>query len=126
MIFNKLLSKRDAITLLELIHTSLLCQNEEDFKGVVNKLHEVISYDFAVSGAARTDDCGNVLSYKIINVNYPADWLKLYAEREFYKIDDIVKENFTNFRLQRWKDTFKKCLTPKEFLYHAGDFGLQD
>src|SRR5574340_966237 len=103
MIFNKLLSKRDAITLLELIHTSLLCSNEEDFKKLVGRLHEVIPYDFAVSGAARTDDCGNVLSYKIINLNYPAHWLKLYAEKEFYKIDDIVKENFTSFSLQRWK-----------------------
>jgi len=126
MIFNKLLSKRDAITLLELIHTSLLCSNEEDFKGLVNKLHEVISYDFAVSGAARTDDCGNILSYKIINLNYPADWLKLYAEKEFFKIDNVVKENFTSFNLQRWKDTFRKRSTSKEFVFHAEDFGLRD
>ena len=126
MIFNKLLSKRDAITLLELIHTSILCSNEEDLKELVNRLHEVISYDFAVSGAARTDDHGNILSYKIINLNYPADWLKLYAEKEFYKIDDVVKENFTSFNLQRWKDTFKKRSTSKEFVFHAEDFGLQD
>lgn len=126
MFFNKLLSKRDAITLLELIHTSLLCSNEEDLKELVNRLHEVISYDFAVSGAARTDNHGNILSYKIINLNYPADWLKLYAEKEFYKIDDIVKENFTSFNLQRWKDTFRKRSTSKEFVFHAEDFGLQD
>ncbi len=126
MIFNKLLSKKDAITLLELIHTSLLCSNEEDFKELVNKLHEVISYDFAVSGLAMTDNCGNVISYKIININYPAEWLDVYTSKNLHKIDSIMKENFTNFRLQRWKDTFRKCSTPKEFLFHAGDFGLQD
>lgn len=126
MVFNKLLSKRDAITLLELIHTSLLCSNEEDFKLLVNKLHEVISYDFAISGLAKSDDYGKVVSYKIINISYPVEWLDVYTSKNLYDIDSVVKENFTNFRLQRWKDTFKKYLTPKEFLYHAEDFGLQD
>ncbi|HBR22775.1 MAG TPA: LuxR family transcriptional regulator [Nitrospiraceae bacterium] len=126
MVFNKLLSKRDAITLLELIHTSLLCSNEEDFKELVNRLHEVISYDFAISGLAKSDDYGKVVSYKIINITYPIEWLDVYTSKNLYDIDSVVKENFTNFRLQRWKDTFKKYLTPKEFLYHAEDFGLQD
>lgn len=126
MVFNKLLSKRDAITLLELIHTSLLCSNEEDFKGLVNRLHEVISYDFAISGLAKSDDYGKVVSYKIINISYPVEWLDVYTSKNLYDIDSVIKENFTNFRLQRWKDTFKKYLTPKEFLYHAEDFGLQD
>jgi len=126
MVFNKLLSKRDAVTLLELIHTSLLCSNEEDFKALVNKLHEVISYDFAFSGLGKTDTHGNVVSYKIINVNYPAGWIDVYASKNFYDIDSVVKENFRNFRLQRWKDTFRKRSTPKEFISHAEDFGLQD
>ncbi|MCX5717589.1 MAG: autoinducer binding domain-containing protein [Nitrospirae bacterium] len=126
MIFNKLLSKRDAITLLELIHTSLFCSNEEDFKGLVVRLNEVIPYDFAISGLAKTDSYGNVASYKIINVNYPAEWLDVYTSKNLYDVDSLIKENFTNFRLQRWKDTFKKCLTPKKFLSHAEDFGLRD
>ncbi len=126
MIFKNLLSKRDAISLLELIHTSLFCSSEEDFKELVNKLNEVISYDFAISGVARTDSYGNVVSYKIVNVNYPAEWLDIYTAKNLYSIDSIVKENFTNFRLQRWKDTFRKHLTPREFLSRAGDFGLRD
>jgi hypothetical protein len=96
MIFNKLLSKRDAITLLELIHSSLFCSGEEDFKGLVGKLSEVISYDFAISGLAKTDSYGNVVSYKIVNVNYPVEWLDIYTAKNLYSIDSIVKENFTN------------------------------
>lgn len=126
MIFKSLLSKRDAVTLLELIHTSLSCSGEEDFKKLVSKLNEVISYDFAISGLAKTDGYGNVVSYKIINVNYPAEWLELYTAKNLYEVDSLIKENFTNFRLQRWKDTFRKYMTPKEFLSHAGDFGLND
>ena len=126
MVFNELLSKRDSISLLELIHTSLLCSNEEDFKGLVNKLHKLISYDFAVSGLAKTDNYGKVISYKIMNVNYPVEWLDVYTNKNLYDMDSVVKENFASYRLQRWKDTFKKHATPKEFLSHAADFGLRD
>ena len=38
----------------------------------------------------------------------------------------LLRKNFTSFHLQRWKDTFRKRSTPKEFVFYAEDFGLQD
>lgn len=127
MVFKKnLLSKRDAISILELIHTSLFCSTEEDFRTLESELSQLIPYNFSVSGLAKMDDHSCLISYDIINLGYPSEWLEVYTRKNFYQIDSIVKENFTNFRLQRWKDTFKKYSTPKEFLYHAEDFGLKD
>lgn len=59
-------------------------------------------------------------------MNYPAGWLDVYASKNFFPIDSVIKENLATFRLQRWKDTFRKRSTPKEFISHAEDFGLQD
>lgn len=127
MIFKKnLLSKLDAISILELIHTSLFCSNEDDFRRLDTELRRVISYDFSVSGLAKMDNHGCLTSYEIINLGYPSEWLDVYTRNNFYQIDSIVKENFTYFRLQRWQDTFRKNFTPKEFLYYAEDFGLKD
>lgn len=120
------LSKHDALNLLELIHASLSCVTEEEFRELNNRLSRLISYDFAICGLARTDHNSVVKSYDIINLNYPAEWLSLYISRGFYQIDPIVKENFTRFDLQCWTDTYKKNSIPKDFASTASDFGLKE
>jgi len=126
MVFSRLLSKRDAITLLELIHASTCCSSEEDFKELVDKLSEVISYDFATCVCGKKDVNSNLESYNVININYPSEWIELYAVRGYHQIDPVIKENFANFKLQRWADTYKQNRPPKDFLSIAEDFMLED
>lgn len=120
------LSKHDAITLLELIHASLSCVKEEEFRKLNDRLSRLIAYDFAICGLARTNSKSVVESYDIINLNYPAEWLSTYIAKGFHKLDPIVRENFTRFNLQCWADTYKKNSIPKEFVSTASDFGLKE
>lgn len=122
---GRLLSKKDAINLLELIHTSLSCNNEEELRKLIEGLKNLIPFEFSLCGFSNVIDNYIPRSYNIININYPSEWLELYVEQRFDKIDPLVKENCLNFNLQYWADTYKKYDTPKVFISQAEDFGLR-
>ncbi|MFZ0945966.1 MAG: LuxR C-terminal-related transcriptional regulator [Syntrophobacteraceae bacterium] len=121
-----LLSRRAAATLLEIIHASLSCDCEEDLVSLFRKIQILIPFDFAFTGLTKLDNDGRICSHNIINISYPDEWLKIYEEREFQKVDVIVKENFTAFRPQYWSETYKKNTPPKYFISLAEDFGLKE
>ena len=125
MISNNYLSGGDALSILNLIHQSLFCRGEEGFRNLIEDLKQIIPFDFAICGVARMNDRVSIKSYDVVNINYPAQWLELYIRRGYHGIDPVVKENFTEFRVQYWAETYKKHNPPKEFIYNAEDFGLK-
>lgn len=124
MSLDEILSKSDAIQLLELIQKSLSCSTEEDLRRLVSALRQLVPFEFAICGLANLAPDRKVRSYNIININYPSEWLDEYISRGYQAIDPVVRENFSRFSLQRWKETFAMCKAPKDFLHTAGDFGL--
>ena len=125
MHLKNLLSRNDAISLLELIQKSFLCTEEEDLRTLILDLKSLIPYDHAVCLLGKKGINNNVSSYDAINVSFPSEWCDLYVMKGFHKIDPIVKENFLNFSLQYWADTYKKYETPKDFVMTAEDFDLK-
>ncbi len=126
MILKNILSKQDAINLLELIHSSLSCNEEDDMRELIKRLNFLIPYDFATCLLAQRELKGMIKSYEVINVNYPDEWIELYTTKKYHQIDPIIKENFCKFSLQYWADTYKLNTPQKEFLSLAEDFRLKD
>ncbi len=122
---GNLLSKKDVVYLLELIHSSLSCSSEEEIKELIGKLEYVMPFEFALCGFGKLTSACTVNSYNIINISYPSEWLELYVSQRFDKIDPIVKENWLSFRLQYWADTYKRHNSSKMFISHAEDVGLR-
>jgi DNA-binding CsgD family transcriptional regulator len=122
---TRVLSKQDTVSLLELIQTSLACEREEHMKALIDSMRSLLPFEFAVCSLVKmehgefTDQCD------VINVSYPIEWLDLYLNRDFHLIDPIIKENFTNFGVQYWADTYRKHDCPKEFIALAEDFELK-
>jgi LuxR family transcriptional regulator, quorum-sensing system regulator CviR len=119
------LSHQDALCLLELIHASLSCATEEGFRKLMAGVKNLVSFDYAACLMGRKSGKNAVVSYELINVSYPDEWLYHYVENNYHLIDPIVKENFTNYSLQYWQDTYKKRGTPKKFVKGAEDFNLR-
>ncbi len=120
----EILTRNDAISLLELIQESLYCETLEGYKTLISKLGKLIPFDYAISGLARVEG-GKLKSYNIINLNYPEEWLDVYEKKGYPFVDPIVLENFSAFKLQFWKDTYRKYRPPKEFIKDADDFNLR-
>ncbi|MDA8170044.1 MAG: autoinducer binding domain-containing protein [Nitrospiraceae bacterium] len=90
----------------------------------MSKLKNIIPFEYAICGFANTEK-DKLVSYNIINVNYPQEWLRVYEQKGYPYIDPVVRENFTTFNLQYWKDTYKKYNPPRNFLMEAEDFNLK-
>ncbi|MGA1794430.1 MAG: autoinducer binding domain-containing protein, partial [bacterium] len=108
MELNKILSKQDLISLLEIIYSGLSCQDEDDVTELICQLKNVIPFEFAISLLVKMDSNGILKydNYHILNINYPDEWIDLYMRRQFYKVDPIFTENFSKFKLQYWADTY--------------------
>lgn len=121
-----LFSRRDAITLLEIIHATLSCDAADDFVSLFMKIQNLFSFDFAISTLTTLGSDGSIRLDDITNINYPSEWEKIYAERQFQSVDVIIKENFTTRRPQFWSETYEKNPPPKDFVSIAEDFGLKE
>jgi len=121
---GELLSKQDAIYLLELINRSVYCDDKEDLIKLINKLTYLTIHDFTICALAKVSENALLRSYEIINISYPVEWLDIYLNQKYYQISPIIKENFTEFKLQYWADTYKKIPPPKDLLSLQESFGL--
>jgi DNA-binding CsgD family transcriptional regulator len=124
MQLNSLLSKRDIVSVMELIHKSLNCVTEDGFRELFLDLKDLVPHEHAMCLMGATAPGGGLGTFDIINADYPAEWITSYFARTYCKIDPIVKENFTRFSVQYWDDTYKKNPPPRDLLKLASDFGL--
>lgn len=125
MCLEHLLSKEDAICLLELIHESHFCLSKEDFIKIMNRLSNLISRNFATCAFGKIDNSGNIESFNVVNISYPSEWLDHYLFKKYYQIDPIIKEHITHFNLRFWNDTYRIHNLPKELISLTEDFGLK-
>lgn len=123
---KNILSKRDAVYLLELIRDCASCSGLNDFIKNVKRLRQLIFFDMAICGFAMLNDKNVIKAYDVVNIDYPSEWLEVYIARKYHQVDPIVKANFDNFKLQYWTDTYKLHGHAKEFAFIAEDFGLKD
>jgi DNA-binding CsgD family transcriptional regulator len=121
---RKNLSKKDFETLLDLIHFSVTCDNEAALKEFILNLSKFLPHNYATCVFGNIDSEGMKIPYHHLNVNYPEEWSRIYAEKGLHSVDPIFKEHFATFRLQYWEDTYKKHETPKSFLSLSQVFGL--
>ena len=121
---NDIVSKNDALTVLEVIGDCLSCVTIQDAHNIMTKTCTLIDVSNAVYGLAKLNQQGGIENYKILNFSYPLEWLNLYNKDELHKQDPIALENFSSYKLQFWADTYKKYNVDKNFRHLSGDYGL--
>jgi DNA-binding CsgD family transcriptional regulator len=120
-----MLSKQDANHLLEIIQKSLGCVSEDEFRALVDNLKNLIPYAHATCLMAETDQQGGIVSYEVVNVSYPPEWVAHYVEQNLELIDPIVCQHFKQYQLQYWEDTYWQSDSSEEFKHAAEAFGLR-
>jgi LuxR family transcriptional regulator, quorum-sensing system regulator CviR len=122
------LSKQDAIILLELISESLACSTEEQVLQLMGRLSVLLPYQAAVSCISKLGANGEIEAMKVVNVDYPEDYLAELGKTGLIMKDPVVMENFKSFRLQYWADTLKqRPFTPDDhkIMSLAEDYGFR-
>ncbi len=120
-------SRTELTAILEIIHSSLACRNDADLTRLLARIKELVAADHGVCGIGVVNSGRLTDVKKIYNLDYPAQWMKLYAEKELYSADPIVRHNIISERSFFWDEATRKT-TDKEdlsFMSLAGDFGLR-
>jgi len=119
-----LISKKELVDLLEIIHQCTLCNNPNEFHGIIKKACSLLSANSAILCEFLSEKNG-LQPIRVNNVNFPEEWVELYAQNELWKIDPIMQESCRNQGLQYWHNTYAKFGPQPEFLSCAEDVGLK-
>lgn len=119
------LSKKYSNDVLDFVYSTTSCNSSENFNYLINCLKQIIPFEFATCVLRRKELSAGEDSYEVINIDYPKEWLQLYISKKFNLIDPIIIENFSNFKIQYWSDTYKIHNPPKNFLEISNSFGLE-
>lgn len=120
------LTRREAVTLLELIDAARCCTDIVGFDRLICSLDGLLSFDKAVCGIARLDGADSLGAQKIVNISYPEEWLTIYEDRGFSAIDPVVRAHFSELTPKIWSDTYRHNGRPQPFVSLAEDFGIRD
>ncbi len=122
-------SKNELIKILEIIQSAVACRSEGELRRILVKIQNLVGGDYNICGIGEGDTDGSLskrASPKIINNNYPLEWLRRYNDMRFYHIDPIVWYNFQYSDAQLWEDTYRLYAgrLPRGFVSESRDFGL--
>lgn len=123
---NSRLSGTDAITLLEIINSTISCVTEADFRALFPKIQELFPFEFVIATTGHYDDRLGIVLGNYVNVSFPDGWLREYMSRDYFQVDAVLKENFTNYQVQSWSSARKRLHRLDEITSLGMDFGLRE
>jgi DNA-binding CsgD family transcriptional regulator len=120
------LSGADALTVLEIIHRSLSCSSESDYKNLFSKIQTLFPFDFAFTMLGHHDKRLGLVEEGGVNISFPEEWIREYTSKNFIQVDSIVIENFCTYEVQNWSVARKALYRKKEITSLGMDFGMRE
>jgi len=120
-------SRTELTRILEIIHASLACRNDTELRQLIERIKDLVYADHGICGIGVLSSGRLRDVKKIFNLDYPDQWMQLYASKELYKVDPIIRHKIKTTGSYFWKEATEK-LTEKEdisFMSIARDFGLR-
>jgi DNA-binding CsgD family transcriptional regulator len=123
--FSTCLSRSDALKLLEFIHRSISCNDEEAFRALFPKLQELLQFDFATVVLGHLDDRNGIITAFDVNISFAEEWFREYMTKDYMQKSAVIRENFTSYKLQYWTKVWKKLRQPEEIISLCMDFDMR-
>lgn len=121
---TNVLSKQDAVSLLEIIHETTNCRTENDFRRIMERLPALIPHEHAVCAAGTITPSGIPLSYTLINISYPDEWLECQLLNRGPQSDPIVMAYMRKFQIQHFNDIHRENKLRTGYWSLIRDFGM--
>ncbi len=120
------ISGGDAVSLLQVIHGSLSCEGEEDFRQLFPDLNKLLPFDFAHAMLGFHDDEKGAVIVHASNISFPKEWVSEFVSRNYMRESVIVRNNFLNYRPQYWTESLIKFEEKKEVGSLREDFNMRN
>ncbi len=121
---HEVLSRSDAVSLLELIHACTTCADELAFREIMGRTGALLPHDYSIAVLAGRNGGSSDAFYDAINVSYPSEWIAMYIAQREHERDPIFRANFRSFKLQYFGDILECAECPKDRRAVANDFGI--
>lgn len=127
MNYYKDFSKKELADMLDIIQKSIECRTEQDVAGVSASVKDLVSADYGVCGLGEVESGKLKNIVKIVNFDYPVEWLNMYAAEGLYAKDPIIKYNFEHYKTHLWSEAIETYQEApyREFMNSASEFGLR-
>ncbi len=119
----KIISPEKLIDLLEIIHQCTLCNNHDNFHDIIKKVCSLLSANSAILCEFLAER-NSLQPIRVKNVNFPAEWVDLYARDKLWHAASITQGNRLKPGFQSWENTYKKFAFQPDFISCAQDVGL--
>lgn len=128
------LSKSDLALMLDIIHTSLNCQSEEEYIELIEKARRLVCFDHirSVFGDSNEYAIKKMEALKMIT-EFPIEWEVRYNEEDYFLSDNIALTAFQKKGLIYWADYCqlehvdeKRNKKSKEIMQEAASVGLKN
>jgi LuxR family transcriptional regulator, quorum-sensing system regulator CviR len=106
MELGKWISKDDALLMLEITNSSIVCNSEEDYKNLIEQSRGLLPFDNCVTVSAdlRQVDDRNIDIPILINNGFSDEYLKEYIDNKYQLVDPLYKRFVKTFEIQCSKD----------------------
>jgi DNA-binding CsgD family transcriptional regulator len=123
---GSIISGCDAVGLLQLIHASLSCEGEGDFRALFPELNKLLPFDFAHAMLGFHDEKKGAVIVHAANISFPEEWISEFVARNYMRESVIVRNNFLNYRPQYWAESLIKFDEKKEVGSLREDFKMRN
>jgi DNA-binding CsgD family transcriptional regulator len=121
-----LLSGNDAIKLLELIHKTLSCDSEEELASLFQSIRELFPFEYVNAALGRHGSLNEIDLVHGFNVSFPEEWMREYLSRNYFRVDAVIRENYSTYETQHWPISRKELFRQKEITSLGMDFGVSE
>ena len=118
------LSAADALKLLEITHACISCTTDSDFRGLLPRVVELVSFEHMIAISARLGSRGGVVASQTVNVSYPDEFCREYVSRDYFRVDPVMRDALTTCRAQYCCEATQG--RPREIISLTVDFGLRE
>ena len=124
------LSKSDLVCISEFAYRSLAVRNKKEMEDLLRGVGKLVPTTGIVGGLPSGDPRRDpvIETGRIVDGGFFPDWLALYLERGFHRVDPVFRKHFGEYGTQVWTRTYRTVSRKdeKEFIERSRDFGLHE
>jgi DNA-binding CsgD family transcriptional regulator len=128
------LSKSDLKLMLDIIHDSISCTAQTNFKDLLNRMKALVPFSFARCGFGDSREFGlkKMDAFKMIT-RFPEEWETRYAQKDYFASDNMALAAVKKNEPVLWSDyawinglSDNRNETSQKILAEAASFGLSN
>lgn len=123
------LSRRDLLNVAEISHATARADSIEAAAAVFRSLYGLLPMRGVVCILAHWDTDGGIREVRqLLNFGYPPEWLVLYRERRYDRVDPVLRAYRDGKDVQVWSQAFRLAhsATERAFVEACAAFGLRE